>query len=450
MKVLFINPPHSKKGKIIRNISCSYESKGNYLFEPQDFLLLSSAFPSEIYELKLYDFIAHPLKDEEIWNTIDREQADLIILMMADCLWSEDLQFLKKLHEHFSKTIWIAGDALLEEENRKEVQSFAQAYIPHPFFLKIETPLEKSQGILSLTLPPVYSDQKIIDHLSPRHELFIDRVYRWPFAHHKLYTSVFTNWGCPYQCKYCINSSFPFHRRSLSDIKTELIKIKELNIKEIYIGDRSFGFPKKETIDFLKMMIDEKFNFSWSCYFHPLHTDEELLDLMKKAGCHTLILGIEDHKQENLENYSRKLPSEILPKLFTYAKKFQLELCGDFIFGLPHQNQADLEKLIDYSLTLPISYASYNLLAPLPGTILRKEIGKRQDSRNYDSLGKQKVFSYGKIPEEELLKLRNKAILKFYLRPSYLLKRLCSIKSLEQFLIQFEEMLFLFKKALMK
>ncbi len=450
MKVLFINPPHSKKRKIIRNISCSYESKGNYLFEPQDFLLLSSAFSSPNDELKLYDFIAHPLKDDEIWTALDKERADLIILMMADCLWNEDLQFLNKLHHYFPKTIWLAGDALLEEENRKEVQSFAQAYIPHPFFLKIETPLNRSQGILPLTLSPHYPDKKIIDHLSPRHELFIDKVYRWPFAQHKLYTTVFTNWGCPYHCEYCINSSFPFHRRSLSDIKTELTKIKELNIKEIYIGDRSFGFPKDETVEFLKMMIDEQFNFSWSCYFHPLHTDEELLGLMKKAGCHTLIVGIEDYKQENLKNYSRYLPSETLDKLFTYAKEFNFELCGDFIFGLPHQNITDLEKLIDYSLTLPINYASYNLLAPLPGTVLRKEMGNSQDSRNFDSLGKQKVFSYGRIPEEKLLKLRNKAIRKFYLRPSYLLKRLCSIKSLEHFSIQFEEMLLLFKKALLK
>ncbi len=404
----------------------------------------------KFHELKLYDFIAHPLKDEEIWKTLDKEQADLIILMMADCLWSEDLQFLNKLHEHFPKTIWIAGDALLEEENRKEVQSLAQAYIPHPFFLRIENPLQKSEGILPLTLPPEYSKQKIIDHLSPRHELFIDKVYRWPFAHHKLYTSVFTNWGCPYQCEYCINSSFPFHRRSLSDLKIELTRIKELNIKEIYIGDRSFGFPKNESIEFLKMMIDEQFNFSWSCYFHPLHTDKELLGLMKKAGCHTLIIGIEDHKQESLKTYSRHLPTEILSKLFIYAKELRLEICGDFLFGLPHQKRADLETLIDYSLTLPLSYASYNLLAPLPGTSLRKEIAKSQDARNFDSLGKIKVFSYGQIAEEELLKLRNKAISKFYLRPGYLLKRLCSIKSLEHLAIQFEEMLLLFKKAFMK
>lgn len=451
MKVLFINPPHSRKGKIIRNISCSYESKGNYLFQPQDFLLLSSSFSQDNHELKLFDYIAAPKSEEALWSEILDEKADLILLLLADCLWEEDLNFLKKLRSKFSKVLWVAGDAFLEEQNRVEAQNVADAYVPHPFHLQIKTPLNQSLGILPLTEAPTYSEEKLIPQIAPRHELFLGPHYRWPFAHHKIYSSIFTSWGCPYRCEYCINANFPFKHRPLEDLKKELQHLKRLGVKEIYLGDRSFGFPKEEAIAFLKMMIVEDFKFSWSCYFHPLHTDENLLALMKESGCHTLIVGIEDLDQDVLKSYSRVVTQEKLETLFDISKKLNLALCGDFLLGLPHQTSSSIEKLINFSLTLPLSYASFNLLAPLPGTKLRKEQNQKgQDLRNFDSLGKNSVFTLGKIEANELIRLRNKALVRFYLRPSYLLRRLYSIKSLEHLAIQLEEMFMLFKKVFVK
>ena len=449
MKVLFLNPPALGHKKIVRNIGCSFESKANYLFQPQDFLLLSSFLTADD-ELFFWDFIVSPLNEKQIFKNIHDQQFELVIMMLADCFWTYDLSFLKKLRSHYKKTLWVAGDAFLDEENRSEANPFADAYIPHPFNLKIKSPISSSIGIQSLKEGPQYLKEKIIHNIAPKHELFLNQAYRWPFAKYKLYSNIFASWGCPYSCTYCPNSHFPFHQRTVSQVIDELKNLKKLNVKEFYLGDRSFGFPKDYCLELLREIQKEKLHFSWSCYFHPLHADEELITEMKASGCHTIIIGIEHHDQTKLYNYSRKIPQEKFDLLFRLTTKYKIDVCGDFIIGLPDQNIDDINSLIKLSCKLPLSYASFNLMTPLPGTLYREEVKKKipqNERQNFDSLGKRNTFSSGKISAKDLQKIRNKAIFKFYTRPSYLFKRLLGIQSFEHFLIQFEEMIHLLKKA---
>lgn len=432
MKILLLNPPAKQQRKIIRNISCSFESKGNYLFQPQDLLQLSASFAPQD-ECELLDAVATFQTTDDILKIITQNHYDLIIMMMADCLWQEDLQFLKQIREVYPSRLLLAGDAFLEESNRQAASAYAEGYIPHPWFFKV----------LNFDQSPSYPDLKEVTLGTPRHELFFHSSYRWPFARHKKYSSLFTAWGCPYQCSYCINSAFDFHKRSLTDILQELRHLKKMGIQELYLADRSFGFPANFCKELLEQMKHEQLYFSWSCYFHPAHTDESLLKLMKETGCHTIIVGIEQANFEKLKDHKRFMTHEQLDLLFTLCQKFKIDVCGDFILGLPEQDENDIEKLSELALKLPLSYASFNLFAPLPGTKLRSVLG----AQHFDSLGRKEAFSFGKITSEKLVSLRNKAMRRFYLRPTYLFSRLLKIQSLEHFLIQWEEMTELFKKA---
>ena len=42
MNFLFVNPPAHKKKKYMRLIDCSHEAKGDYLWQPNDFMIISS------------------------------------------------------------------------------------------------------------------------------------------------------------------------------------------------------------------------------------------------------------------------------------------------------------------------------------------------------------------------------------------------------------------------
>lgn len=96
-------------------------------------------------------------------------------------------------------------------------------------------------------------------------------------------------------------SKFPNYYRSYDEIIEEMKEVASLGIREIYMGDRSFGLPLMNVMKLLQGMIDQRFNFSWSTYFHPNQYTPELLQKMKESGCHTIIVGIENSDQSTLK-----------------------------------------------------------------------------------------------------------------------------------------------------
>ena len=69
--------------------------------------------------------------------------------------------------------------------------------------------------------------------------------------------------------------------------------------------------------------------------------------------------------------------------------------------------------------------------------ILQKDMTK--DERGHNSLGTGKIISICSMTVDDIKRLKKKALLKFYLRPSYLLGRIFKIRGFEHFVIQFQE-----------
>jgi radical SAM superfamily enzyme YgiQ (UPF0313 family) len=172
---------------------------------------------------------------------------------------------------------------------------------------------------------------------------------------------------------------------------------------------------------------------------------------MKKAGCHTIILGIESFNISSLEKYGRITSKEKIENLIRKANEIKLNICADFIIGLPGETKRDILQTIKYSKSLDIDYASFNIAAPLPGSVFKKSAiadGRINESdHHFDSVGNARTLSSDQLPNTELINLRNLAVRSFYLRPGYVIKRIMRLRSVEHFLIQFEEMFQILKKA---
>ena len=459
MRVSFINPPIHPYRKIMRNFDCATESKGHYLYQPYDFLLLSARLPPE-WNLMFSDAIASKIGKEQILRDVCDFNPDIIVCAVAATNWQQDLAFVKTLREKFSKSyLFVFGDILIENNPAHTISSFVDGILTSPVIFDFrQLPLNKcefnpqegfrTQGSYEqrdLKAP------KQIELKNIRHQTFQNKSYRWPFARFYQYTTIFTAWGCPYSCSYCIMSKFPNYWRDYQEIIAEMVEVKKLGIREIYIGDRSFGLPFANVIKLLDKMIEKKFNFSWSTYFHPNQYRPELLEKMKESGCHTIIIGIESKDQAQLKNYGRHVRQDQLACLLRHAQKLGIEICGDFIIGLPHDNRQSVKETISFSQRIGIDYASFNVAAPLAGSDIRKmaiSMGKMKDDDEFDSLGKNAVVSVSELSESEIIELRNFAVMGFYTRPSYLVKRMFKIRGYQHFVIQLQEAIEVFLKAL--
>lgn len=464
MKVLFINPPLRNRRKIWRNFDCSTESKGNYLYQPYDFLLLSSRLPVD-WPLYLVDAIAEDLSVEQAHEKAGSANADLIVLAMAETSWSDDLNFLANLRRQYpDELVLVFGDILIEDSAAKEVGDLADGILVSPFMTEFSqfaglsrADLVLRRGEFSGLRTDEYYQRKDMKrpqqlHLGlPRHEAFMHPRYRWPFARHYKYTTIFTAWGCPYSCEYCILSRFPNIWRPYGEVLAEMDRVSALGVREVYIGDRSFGLPRENIISLLREMIERKYNFSWSSYFHPNQYDPELFDLMVESGCHTVIIGVESADIEGLKKFKRHMNVDKLNCLLAHAKRLGIDVCGDFIIGLPGESQEKIEQTLDFSQELNIQYASFNIATPSPGSSIRRtamEDGRIRDGdHHYDSFGGVNTLSSDQVTAEELVRLRNRGVREFYLRPTYLARRMWRIRSWQHFMIQAGEALQILKRS---
>jgi hypothetical protein len=451
MNIVFLNPPISPFKKIMRDFDCAGESKSNYLYQPYDFLLMSGLVPLE-WHFRFIDAVADKLSHEQVMRELNFEKPDVLVCSVAGINWAEDLQTIKKLRESFQDSkLFTFGDLFIDEHARIEVEPFVDGIFSSPIqfhFKNLLNPrfsINDYEGFYSGKNWPLKNLKAAREFKIPlpRHEHFIKHSYRWPFAKSFRYTTITTAWGCPYSCSYCILNKFPNFWRDYREIIKELLYIKSLGFKEFYMGDKSFGLPLENVMSLLDEMIKLNLNMSWSTYFHPNQFTPKLLSKMKTAGCHTIIIGIETNQFIDLKRYGRHVREDQFQELLDFSKTIGMQICGDFIIGLPHETKKSIEHLIDFSCSLGLDYASFNLATPLPGSSLRQlalDVGKiSKKDQHFDSSGHNNIVSMCEISVEELMILHSRAIKKFYLRPSWLIQRLLKIRDIEHLTIQLQE-----------
>lgn len=462
MKLLFLVPPSPEKRNIIRVGFCSHEAKSNYLWQPSDLMILSSHL-TDSDNIVLIDGTADKLNKSVFLKKLEKEKdADMVILAFSSVCWENDYSYFKQIKEIFkNKLIFVFGDVFLEKTYQEKILKECDGIIINPFVINFEemakVRINNSQNLNGICLTPDDNILEIIGknskeisfNLFPKHELFINKNYIFPFAKHFKYASVSTTWGCPFNCSYCSNAKSVPYIRNYNNVLAELAYLKKLKIKEIFFFDASFGYPSDNIKPLLEEMV-RFFNFSWSCYFNPQMYTPELLEEMKKAGCHTIIIGVESAKFDNLESFNRKVQKEKIEELILHADKIKINVCADFILGLENETKEDILNTINYALSLPLDYASFNIASPIPGSSIRKKAMKETESdfgeEGFDTLGNKKVLGNDFLTSQEILMMREYAIKSFYLRPSYLLRRLSRISSFEHLLNQFFQMVAMFKK----
>ena len=468
MKLLFINPPSKNNKQFVRLIDCSHEAKASYLWQPNDFMIISSYLKNSD-EAFLLDGTCDQMNDDFFFQKLDdykKFDVDVIFFATGSACYHKDIEYFNSIRKiFFEKTICVLGDVFVETNFRKDIlNKDADGIIYKPYNLELDEiskirrkklNKEKIEIDCLITDPqihPFFKDSKkltMIDSNLPRHRLF-KKNYSWPFLTTKNFTTLTTMWGCTYSCSYCTSGIMHPISRTNKSIINEIRYIKKLGFKEIQFFDKVFGIPKVDRKDLLQKIIDENFSMPFSCYFHPSMYDPEFLDLMKKAGCHTIIIGIDSADLESLAKYKRKVSEKTLNSLIDHANKIKINICADFIIGLPHETEEDVMKTINYSKKIKIDYASFNIAAPLPGSSFRKEAienNKINDVDLADTLHTN--YSSKFISSEKLVKIRRKANFQFYFRPSMIIRRILRLKSFEHLKIQTSQMLGILKNNLL-
>lgn len=450
-KVLLLNPPG--KRLYLRDCYCSTTSKTNYYWQPLD-LLIQSGILNRDFDVRVLDANAQRLKEEEAQRQISDMNLDAILLLMGSISWKEDLSFIKELRRRNPLAKFIASGDLLRFNSAKMMEElpFIDAILldftsgallnflaDRARGRKIENLIYRFKGEI---ITGDISKETDFEIPIPRHELFSLNSYRLPFGERKPFASLLTTYGCPYRCKFCNVGTEGFKRRKVENLIEELTYIVSKGIAKIYVRDPTFGADREHAKRVCQGIIAGNFRIGWNCFSRVDAIDEDLLRLMKEAGCYLIQFGVESGDEGILRRYDKGIDLESIKKAFRLCKEYKIEAGAHFILGLPGEDRTSILETLTLAKSLDCAYAAFNIATPRFGSPFRDECREKKwivpDEYTVDNSCDFPAIETETLSREELWRLRNMVIRGFYFRPRYLTGRLLAIRGLDDFRTLFE------------
>lgn len=263
---------------------------------------------------------------------------------------------------------------------------------------------------------------------TPLHNLLPLDKYRGPMMK-GAYSFVVPSRGCSAGCIYCIKHvsyQWSLRLRSPENIMQELRLLKSLGINYIQFYADLFTLSRDQVMGICKAMIEEKINMHWMCNSRVDYVDQEMLQLMGKAGCWMISWGIESGSYEILKRARKGADPAKAERALTWARQAGIRNWGYFIIGLPGETEETIKQTIAFSKKLPLDIALFHIAAPYPGTPFFFEVvengwfrpGTRWEEVDMD---RSTVLDYPNLRAERLEYWQKRAFREWAFRPGPIL-----------------------------
>lgn len=147
-----------------------------------------------------------------------------------------------------------------------------------------------------------------------------------------------TTRGCVFKCDYCaskITKGSTLRKKSVDRVIEEIKYMKSFGFNEFLIVDDIFTTDVKRTKEICKRIIVEKIDMAWQCQngIRVDAGDQEMFDLMKKAGCYKVAFGFESGNDQILKDFGKggKATVEKAFQTVKMARKAGIDVFGYFM-----------------------------------------------------------------------------------------------------------------------
>ncbi len=251
--------------------------------------------------------------------------------------------------------------------------------------------------------------------------------YRPPFhSYHQLpVANIVTARGCPGVCSFCDRAVFgrePFFHsiEYILDMVEHLVTT--YGVKEISIKDDMFIFDKDRVFKFCEALQERNLNISWSCNARVNYISDEMLAVMKKAGCWMISYGIESGAPTMLKKMMKGITLRQINKALELTRKHGIVSKGFFMIGIPGETHDTMEQTLAYLDGLQLDEMNVNFFTPFPGSALYEETLSEGFVPEFDRMNMLDIVYVPKgLTAQELKQFQKKMIRAFYLRPSKVL-----------------------------
>ncbi len=253
-------------------------------------------------------------------------------------------------------------------------------------------------------------------------------------------TTLITSRGCPSSCTFCashltMGKKFRIHSPDYVVGEMEEL-IKNYGIKYFIINDDTFTIDEERTVQICEKILSKGLDIDWYCFMRVNNVKEDLVKLMKRAGCSSIGFGVESVDETILKNLKKRITPDQCIKAFNICNGLGIKTLAFFIFGSPGDTLQIANRNIKFAKKLKPVLAFFNMFVPYPGTEVFNENYKGRISLDnlddFVAIGPEAVVSNSLISKDGLRRMVLKANVQFYIRPVQLWRILKHIKTLAE------------------
>ena len=202
----------------------------------------------------------------------------------------------------------------------------------------------------------------------------------WKENHGKSSMTVSTQRGCPYTCKWCSTAVYgqSYRRRPANLVANELKMLKDTyNPDSIWFVDDVFTVSHKWIKSFHEEVIKQDAIIPFECITRAERLSDEILKLLKEAGCYRIWIGAESGSQKIIDAMDRRVKVDVVKTAIQKTNELGIE-SGTFIMvGYPGEDENDIKKTVSYLKEANPTHFTITVAYPIKGTSLYNEIEEK-------------------------------------------------------------------------
>ncbi len=217
-----------------------------------------------------------------------------------------------------------------------------------------------------------------------------------------------------------------FRKRSPANVVDEVQHVvNEYGVDEIYFDDDCLTLNRNRLLAICKEIVRRNIKVKWMCQARVNNVDQEILEAMKKAGCHYIKYGVESGSQKMLDVMKKGITLESVRRAFKLTRKAGIKTQAFFLLGLPWEIPETVKKTIEFAKEIKPDSAQFAVVVPHPGTELY-DLCQEKGWLHYESWDdfdcRKALIETEDLSAEDVQRYRTQAYREFYLRPSYILR----------------------------
>ena len=458
MKILIIEPPAVSKFGNQRIFGGNGSNKSDFRKPPLDLMMISGYLRKSGFDNTLIDANASRKTIEDVKEIIKSQHPDIIFFSTSTCTIYKDLLVAKVAKEVSPSIVTIAigthamalPEETFQESEYLDILIYSSEWEQVSLnIIKNLSNLEKAKGIyfrkstgeiIKTNVQPLIEN---LDDLGfPSHDKLEKEIYRDPITKRFPKTMVMGQKACINNCSFCCQPAFfgapRIRKRSVTHFIEELKWVQELGFREAMFNDATLTADMDWATELFEEMIRKKIDLTWNCSTRAtsINPNPDIVKLMKKAGCHTIMIGLESANETVLKNIRKNVTPEEVSIAADLIRKAGMDVVVFAVIGFPGETKESILETISFLKSLNTTYITFGIAVPVPGTDFYKYVEENgylltKEWSKYDPM-KRPVFSYPDLSADDIEYYSAFGLRQFYLRPEYILKKITSMKSLTE------------------